>query len=102
MSSRFDLAWPRKRLEWQRRETWMIEAVLLERVLLAGQPQLKIVCRIAAIDEDLIDDPAARDPFWHSARARLGRLSRLQPRDCDEIERLLAKRVPKPVPRQAT
>ena len=92
-----DIAWNRRRLEWNRRPDearWLIEAILLERVLLEGKPQLKIVCRIAAIDEDRVDQAAARDLFWHDARARLGRLYRLAPRDVWQIELLLAKRVP--------
>jgi hypothetical protein len=61
------------------------------RVLLAGRPHLRIVCRIAAIDEDLAADPAMADKFWHDARARLGRLHRLSPRDRDQIEALIAE-----------
>ena len=41
---------------------------------------------------------AACEKFWADARARLGRLYRLTHRDLDEIEELLAKRIPKPVP----
>jgi hypothetical protein len=70
--SSFEVAWNRRRLEWRRRPEdapWLVEAVLLERVLLAGRPQLKIVCRIAAIDEDLTGDTAAQEMFWHAARA---------------------------------
>jgi hypothetical protein len=44
-----------------------------------------------AIDKDRVDEAAARDLFWHGARARLGRLYRLTP-DVWQIELLLAKR----------
>jgi hypothetical protein len=63
-----------------------------------GRPALTIVCRLAVITEDRIDDVAERDRFWHDARARLGRLHRLSGRDRDDIERALANRVPKPGP----
>jgi hypothetical protein len=43
----FDIAWPRKRLEWRRRdEVWLIEAVLLERRILNGKPQMQIICTL--------------------------------------------------------
>ena len=93
----FDIAWNRCHLEWRRQPEnapWLIEAVLLEGVLLCGRPQLRIVCRVAAIEEDRTSDAAAQEKFWYDARARLGRL--LKPRDRAEIERLLAKRVPVP------
>ena len=51
--------------------------------------------------EDRIDETSERDRFWHAAAARLGKLHRLTVTDTVEIERLLAKRVPKPAPRQA-
>ena len=94
----FDIARNRRHLEWRRQlenAPWLIEAVLLERVLLGGGPQLRIVCRLAAIEEDRTSDAAAQEKFWYDARARLGRF--LKPRDRAEIERLLAKRVPVPV-----
>jgi hypothetical protein len=97
----FDIAWNRRHLEWRRRPEaapWMIECVLLERVLIAGKSQLRIVCRIAAIDEERTEDPATADRFWHDARARLGRLHRLSPRDVDVIEAALAVKVPKQSP----
>jgi hypothetical protein len=43
-------------------------------------------------------DPGERDRFWHAARAKLGKLHRLTPRDIDGIEKLLALKVPKPMP----
>jgi hypothetical protein len=42
--------------------------------------------------------PRRRKSVWHDARHRLGKLSRLTPRDRDAIEALIAARVPKPVP----
>jgi hypothetical protein len=70
---------------------------LCERVLLEGKPTLRIVCRIARVFEDRIDETSERDRFWHAARHRLGRLRRLSARDvCIEGE--IAKRVLKPQP----
>ena len=66
--------------------------------MLGGRRQLRIVRRIAAIDEDRTADTATAEKFWHDARARLGRIHRLSPRDRDAIEAALSKRVPKPVP----
>jgi hypothetical protein len=82
--SSFSVCWNRVRLEWRNhpeRAPWAQEAVLCERVLLEGKPTLKIVCRIARVIEDRIGETSERDRFWHSARARLGRLHRLSPRD---------------------
>jgi hypothetical protein len=53
----------------------LIEAILLERVLLDGRPRLEIVARLAAIDEDRTDEAAARDLFWRDARRKLGKQS---------------------------
>jgi hypothetical protein len=75
----------------------MTDAILLERLLFAGKPLLRIVCRLAAINENRTGDTAAQEVFWYGARARLGRLQRLTLRDRDAIEALLAERVPKPV-----
>jgi hypothetical protein len=68
------------------------------RVPLEGKPTLRIVCRIARVIEDRIDEASERDRFWHAAMQRLSRLRRLSPRDVWAIELLLAKRVPKPMP----
>ena len=54
MSERFDIAWPRRYLERRRHSTWLVEAVLLERKLIAGQPRMQLVCRLACIDEDTV------------------------------------------------
>jgi hypothetical protein len=102
MSQRFDVAWPRRYLERRKHSTWLVEAVLLERKLVAGRPSLQLVCRLACIDEDRTGEIAAQEKFWYDARARLGRLSRLSDRDLDEIEALLAKRIPRPAPANAT
>jgi hypothetical protein len=51
----FDVVWNRTRLQWTRhaeRAPWVIEGVLLERALIAGKPQLRIVTRLARYDED--------------------------------------------------
>jgi hypothetical protein len=99
--SSFSVCWNRTRVEWRNRPErapWTQEAILCERVLLGGQPTLKIVCRIARVFEDRIDETSERDRFWHAARHRLGRLRRLSPRDVWQIEGEIAKRVPKPQP----
>src|SRR5690349_17149064 len=96
---KFDIAWPRRVFQRRRRgEVWLIEAVLLERKLLGDKPSMQIVCRLACIDEAKTGDISAQDKFWHDVSARLGRMSRLSDRDLDEIEALLAKRVPRPLP----
>jgi hypothetical protein len=102
--SSFSVCWNRVRLECRKnteRTPWAQEAALCERVLLEGKPTLQIVCRIARVFENRIGDPAERDRFGHAAAARLGKLHRLTVTDTGEIERMLAKRVPKPAPRQA-
>ena len=99
MMSSFSVCWNRVRLEWRKqadRAPWAQEAALCERVLLEGKPTQRIVCRIARAFEEQIDEVSERDRFWHAARHRLGRLRRLSPRDVWQIEREIAKRVPKP------
>jgi hypothetical protein len=80
----------------------MTEAILLERVLIEGRPQMRIVARIAAINEDRTEEIGEQDYFWHQARRRLGKMRRLEQRDIGEIETLLAKRIPKPIPTAVT
>jgi hypothetical protein len=41
---------------------WTQEAILTQRIWLAGHLQLKLVCRIARIIEDRIDHVGARRP----------------------------------------
>jgi len=102
MSDKFSIAWNRAfRCHRRGNEVWEIEAILCERVVLAGRPRLKIVCRVACIDEDRTGEVGPCETFWHDARARLGRLYRLSDRDLDEIEALLARKVPRPQPEQA-
>jgi hypothetical protein len=99
--SSFSVCWNRRRLAWRRhseRSPWQLEAILCERVLLEGRPQLRIVARLAGILEDEIDSPASSDQFWHDARRKLGKLRRLSQRDIWQIETLLSKRIPKPTP----
>jgi hypothetical protein len=101
MMSSFSVCWNRRRLAWSRhseRAPWQLEAIFSERVLLEGRPQLRIVRQLAAILEDQIDDPASRDKFWHDARRKLGKLSRLKQRDIGQIEVLLATRIPRAAP----
>jgi hypothetical protein len=64
---------------------------------MAGQPQLKIVTRLAAIDKDRADEISEREFFWSQARKKLGKLRRLNPRDIWQIETMLAKRIAKPL-----
>jgi hypothetical protein len=96
----FEICWSRRRfLEWRRNPEnapLLIEAILLERVLLDGRPQLEIVAPLAAIDENRTDEAAARDLFWRDARRKLGKLRRLSPRDIWQVEIMLAMRIPKP------
>jgi hypothetical protein len=101
----FEIAWTRRTgHQWRKNaDGWIIEAVLTERAIVGDRPAIKVVCRLAVIAEDRLDDVGARDAFWHAVRARLGRLHRLSPRDRDLVEAELQKRVPKPapVPREA-
>ena len=96
----FEICWNRRRFQWRWRNPenapLFIEAILLERVLLDGRPQLEIVARLATIDEDRTDEAAARDLFWREARCKLGKLRRLSPRDIWQVEIMLVKRIPKP------
>jgi hypothetical protein len=98
----FDVVWPRKHVEWRRRETWRLEAVLLERRIVDGKPAMQIICTLAAINEDEAHPDGAieaQEHFWHDVSRRLGRLYRLSDRDLDEIEACLAKRIgPRPLP----
>ena len=98
--SSFSACWNRRRLAWRRhseRAPWQLEAILCERVLLEGRPQLRIVGRLAGILEDEIDNPASRDQFWHDARRKLGKLRRLDQRDIWAIESLIGARIARPV-----
>ena len=102
--SSFSVCWNRRRLKWGRhseRAPWQLEAILCERVLVEGRPQLRIVARLAGILEDEIDNPASRNLFWHDARRKLGKFRRLTQRDVWAIEIMLAKRIPKAEPTQA-
>jgi hypothetical protein len=47
--------------------------------------------------EDRLNDPAERERFWSVARARLGKVHRLSPRDRDEIDGMIAQRITMPV-----
>ena len=60
-----------------------------------GRPALRIIARLAGILEDELDNPASRDKFWCDARRKLGKL-RLNQRDIEIIENLIAKKIPKP------
>jgi hypothetical protein len=97
----FSVCWNRRRLASRRhseRAPWQLEAILCERVLLEGRPQLRIVARLASILEDEIDNPASRDMFWHDARRKLGKLQRLSQSDIWQIEALISARIAKPEP----
>ena len=79
--SYFDLAWNR----YRRSEAapWAVECILLERILLGGRPQIRVVARLASIVEDEIESVHGRDEFWRSAGRKLGKLRRLDGRDRD-------------------
>ena len=62
-----------------------------------GRPTLKIICRVASVIEERLNDPAERDRFWHVAGARLSKLHRLSPRDRNKIAGMIAGRIPMPV-----
>ena len=100
--SSFSVCWNRRRLAWRRhseRAPWQLEAILCERVLLEGRPQMRIIARLASILEEQIDDPVSREKFWHDAQRKLGKLRRLTQRDIWQIEILIAARIAKPVPK---
>jgi hypothetical protein len=94
--SQFSVAWNRV-CKWRRHgnELWVYEAILCGRTLLNGRPTLKIAARLAAINEERVNENAAPDLFWQDARRKLGRMSRLSQRDIWQIERMVAER---PVP----
>ncbi|WFU53018.1 hypothetical protein QA639_25435 [Bradyrhizobium pachyrhizi] len=101
----FEIAWSRRPARtWRSKNpgSFVVEAALTERVLLAGQPAHRLVCTLASIGEDKLDDIGERDAFWHAVRKRLGRLHRLTGRDRDEVEQQIAWRVPRPLPATAT
>ncbi|WP_431014757.1 hypothetical protein [Bradyrhizobium pachyrhizi] len=97
----FEIAWSRHpaHSRWRKHQDGMvIECALTERAIVGDQPAIKMVCRLASIPEDRVDDIGERDRFWHQVRARIGRLHRLTARDRDEIEQQLAWKVPRPLP----
>src|ERR1700751_1231376 len=99
--SSLSVCWNRRRLAWRRhseRAPWQLEAILCERVLLEGRPQLRIVTRLAGILEDEINSRPSCDQFWHDARCKLGKLRRLSQRDVWAVELLIAKRIKPPQP----
>ena len=79
--SSFSVCWNRRRLAWRRhseRAPWQLEAILCERVLLGGRPQLRIVGRLAGILEEEIDTP--REPRHILARreAQTGEIAQIE------------------------
>jgi len=92
LMTEFSIAWNRR--QWSRQ----LECLLIQRVIVAGQPALKVDGRLAAILEDQVNEIAARDSFWHAVARKLGRKRKLSPRDIWAIEALIAQRVPKPTP----
>jgi hypothetical protein len=99
--STYSVAWNRSWLVWSKRSElppWAVESILLERTLIEGKPALRIIARLAKILEDELDNPASRDKFWHDARRKLGKLRRLDQRDIEAIETLIAERIPKSSP----
>jgi hypothetical protein len=67
-------------------------------MLIEGKPALRIIARLAKILEDELDNPASRDQFWCDACRKLGKLRRLNQRDIEAIETLIAKWIPKLMP----
>ena len=95
----FEIIWC-ERHPWRRRPgKTLTEAVVLERKLIGDRLTTQVVCRVAAIDANRIDDPGEVDRFWHRVDKRLGRMFRLSARDRDEIETLIALKVPRPMAR---
>jgi hypothetical protein len=92
----FEIIWYERHPWRQRPGKTLTEAVLLERKLIGDRPMTQVVCRIAAIDANRINDPGEVDRFWHRVDKRLGRMFRLTARDRDEIETLIARTVPRP------
>jgi hypothetical protein len=70
--------------------TGTVTATLWEQTLIEGRPASRRICKLGDLGE--------AEQFWRDARARLGRMHRLTGRDRDEIERLLAIKVPRPAP----
>ena len=52
--STFAIAWPPPLSRTMQTFDVLVEAVLLERKLIAGQPRMQLVCRLACIDEDTV------------------------------------------------
>jgi len=97
----FDIAWNRAWLTWYRRSEsapFRLEAILCERTLIEGKPALRFIARLAKILENELDNPPSRDQFWRDASRKLGKLRRLNQRDIEAIETLIAKWIPKPMP----
>ena len=98
----YDVAWNRSWLVWSKRSEraapWAVECILFERTLIEGKPALRFIARLAKILEDELDNPASRDQFWRDASRKLGKLRRLNQRDIEAIETLIAKWIPKPMP----
>ena len=96
----YDVAWNRSWLVWSKRSEraapWAVECILFERTLIEGKPALRFIARLAKILEDELDNPASRGKFWGDARRKLGKLRRLNQRDIETIETLIAKKIPKP------
>jgi hypothetical protein len=97
----YSIAWDRRYAECRRqpgRSPWLLEAILCVRTLIEGKPQLRIVTRLAVINEGHIGDTAAQDQFWHAVTAKAGKLRQLSARDRDQVLELVALKVPRPAP----
>ena len=93
----FRICW--NRLDWEPGEPpSVLDATLVERILVGGRPTLRVVCRLASINEDRCDHIAEREAFWRTARVRLSKLYQLSAYDIDAIEAQLRQRVPLPLP----
>jgi hypothetical protein len=99
--SNYKIEWDRTRLQWTKRADlapWSWQATLTQETWLGGQRRTRVICAVARIIEERVDDPAEREHFWTAARRKLGRLTRLDDRDRWQIEAELKRKVPLPMP----
>jgi hypothetical protein len=99
MGAKFSIVWPKRAYQRRRYELiQMLDCVLCERRVDSGRPSTQIVCRLGTIAEDKTNDIAAQESFWHQVSSKLGKMVRFKPRDLDEIESLVAQKVPHVLP----
>jgi hypothetical protein len=99
MADRFSVCWPRRAFQRRRHEViQLLDCVLCERKLDTGRPSTQVICRLGTIPEAKLGDIAAQEAFWHQVSSKLGKMVRFKPRDLDEIEALIAEKVPHVLP----